>query len=191
MERVSEPDWMGEAKRHVMEALGTYTAELDRLAELRATIVGELLSLREELARIITSIDADIERFQGTKGAKRVRRRVAAARVKEPLTPQSEFTLPLLETLVQAGGSLRVSEAIRRIGEKLGGQLTPADRQSIKSGQIRWQNRAQWQRLRLLRQGYLASDSPRGVWEITENGRRLYQDLRSKSKKESEDSREG
>lgn len=163
-----------------MEALGTYTAELNRLTELRAIIVGELLSLRDELGKMVTSIDADIERLQGTKPAKHTRKRVVKG-VKEPLTRQSDFTLPILGTLIEAGGSLRVSEVIRRIGEKLGNDLTPADWQNIKSGPVRWQNRAQWQRLRLLREGYLASDSPRGVWEITEKGRKLYQDLGAKS----------
>jgi hypothetical protein len=64
--------------------------------------------------------------------------------VREPLTPQAEFTLPLLEILIESGGSLRVSEVIRRIDEKLGGQLTLADKQTIKSGPVRWQNRVMW-----------------------------------------------
>ena len=190
MERITQPDWVDEAKRHIMEALGTYTAELSRLAEMRATIVDELLSLRTDLARIITSIDADIERFHGIKPEKPIRKRVVATRLREPLTPQAEFNLPLLESLIEAGGSLRVSEVIRRIGEKLGSQLTPADRQTIKSGPVRWQNRVMWQRLRLLREGYLANDSARGVWKITENGRGLYQDLKSKSAKKSGDNQE-
>lgn len=190
MERIIEPDWVGEAKRHVMEALGVYTADLKRLTEVRARIIGELLALRADLAEVITSVDADIERFEGTKQAKRVRKRVASTRVKEPLTPQGEFTLPLLESLIEAGGSLKVSEAFRRVGEKLGEKLTSADCQRINSGQIRWQNRVQWQRLRLLREGYLANDSDRGVWEITDNGRGLYQDLKSKSEKKSEDDQE-
>ena len=190
MESMEEQDWIGEAKRHVMEVLGTYTAELNKLTEMRVKIVSELQSLRTDLARIITLIDADIERFQGTKAAKPVHRRAIASRVKEPLTPQGAFTLPLLESLIEGGGSLAVSEVIRRIGEKLGGQLTPADRQTIKSGPVRWQNRVMWQRLRLLREGYLTNDSPRGVWEITENGRRLYQDLKSQSAKKSEDNQE-
>jgi len=187
---MTKPDWLGEAKRHIMESIGTYTTELDRLTEMRERIVGELTCLSDELGKIVTSIDADVDRLQGTKPVKRIRRG-AARPVKEPLTRQSEFTLPILETLIESGGSLRVSEVIRRIGEKLGSKLTPADRQNIKSGSVRWENRVQWQRLRLLREGYLASDSARGVWEIAENGRRLYQDLRSKSGKESKDGREG
>ena len=190
MENEMEQNWVDEAKQHVMEALGAYTADLDRLTGVRARVVGQLSALREDLAKMITSIDADIERFQGTKAAKPVHRRAAATRVKEPLTPQGGFTLPLLESLIEAGGSLRVSEVIRRIGEKLSGQLTPADRQTIKSGPVRWQNRVMWQRLRLLREGYLANDSARGVWEITENGKGLCKDLKSKSAKKSEDNQE-
>jgi hypothetical protein len=61
---------------------------------MRVKIVGELQSLRTDLAKMIILIDADIERFQGKKTAKPVHERVTALRVKEPFTPQDTFTFP-------------------------------------------------------------------------------------------------
>jgi hypothetical protein len=50
--------------------------------------------------------------------------------------------------------------------------LTEVDRQQLSSGDVRWRNRAQFVRLRLVEQGDMVKDSPRGVWEISEQGQR-------------------
>lgn len=182
MERKARPNWQDDAKRRVAELLGIYGRDISQLAEIRAKAVSELAALRADLTKMIASIDADIRRLEGTKTAERVRTRVVSAGAKEPLlTPQSVFTLPLLECLVEAGGSLGVSEVLRKIGEKFGRKLTSIDWQRTKSGQIKWQNRVQWLRLRLVHEGYLTNDSPRGIWEITESGKRLYQESKSKA----------
>ena len=39
----------------------------------------------------------------------------------------------------------------------------------------RWENTAQWARQTMVYEGLLASNSPRGIWEITEKGRRFYE----------------
>jgi len=36
----------------------------------------------------------------------------------------------------------------------------------------RWRNAAQWARNAMVNEGLLASDSPRGVWEVTAAGRK-------------------
>lgn len=36
----------------------------------------------------------------------------------------------------------------------------------------RWRNAAQWARQALVEEGLLKADSPRGVWEISESGRK-------------------
>ena len=38
--------------------------------------------------------------------------------------------------------------------------------------QVRWRNTAQWARLGLRGEGFLKADSPRGIWEVSEEGRR-------------------
>lgn len=46
-------------------------------------------------------------------------------------------------------------------------------RQPLKSdpGRPRWKNTAQWARNKMVNDDLLRSNSPRGVWELTENGR--------------------
>jgi len=40
----------------------------------------------------------------------------------------------------------------------------------LKSGKIHWRNTAQWCKNTLMQEGLLKSDSPKGIWEITEKG---------------------
>jgi len=53
------------------------------------------------------------------------------------------------------------------------------DFKALPSGkEVRWQNQARWQRFALQKNGYLRDDSPSGTWEITEEGRRLYESMK-------------
>jgi len=97
-------------------------------------------------------------------------------------TPNKAFLLPILQALVQLGGSGQVGEVLDLVEEMMKDILNKYDYDSIPSNPkvVRWQNNAQWARLKLVQEGYLASDSPRGVWEITEKGQqRLENDNQS------------
>lgn len=92
---------------------------------------------------------------------------------KGSLLPEAEYVLPLLEALVELGGSAHVSKVAELVGTKLDGKLTKRDRMAIKSGDVRWKNRLQFVRIGLIKQGLMAKNSPRGIWEVTESGQRL------------------
>jgi len=107
------------------------------------------------------------------KGARR-------AKVGE-ITPRAEYTLPILETLIEMGGSGRVSDVLNRVLSKMKDTLKPKDFDKVPSGtSIRWKNRAQWVRQRLVSEDYLKRDSPRGMWEITGSGRKLFESLKER-----------
>ena len=97
------------------------------------------------------------------------------------LLPQAEYELPLLESLLELGGSGPASEVIDRVGSKLNGRLTAADRATLASGDVRWRNRVQFVRIGLVKEGLIARKSPRGTWEITSAGRERLQDWENKS----------
>ena len=89
-------------------------------------------------------------------------------------TPESAFTKPILEALVELGGSAPVSNVLDLVGPKVEKQLKDVDYQPLPSDSntLRWRNTAQWARNNLVKQGLLSNDSPRGIWEISETGRR-------------------
>lgn len=93
-------------------------------------------------------------------------------------TPQSDFTFPILEALFEMGGSGRMSEVIDRVQIKMKDKLTSKDLEKLPSGTaVRWINRVQWERQRLKMDGYLKKDSPFGIWELTDEGKKLYTKL--------------
>jgi restriction endonuclease Mrr len=52
--------------------------------------------------------------------------------------------------------------------------LKAVDYQMLPSGNdIRWHNTAQWERYTLIQEGLLKSESPRGIWEISDKGQKI------------------
>jgi hypothetical protein len=86
------------------------------------------------------------------------------------ILPESEYDQPILEALIAGGGRAAKSEVLAVVGRSLSDRFLPADREMM-GNEERWQKRAQFRRLKLVQQGLIRSDSPRGVWEITDSGR--------------------
>ncbi len=89
-------------------------------------------------------------------------------------TPESEFILPILQSLVELGGKAEMKAVLDKVYEKMKSILNTYDLQPLKSNPTskRWQNTAQWARNTMVDEGLLKSNSPRGIWEITEKGRK-------------------
>lgn len=87
------------------------------------------------------------------------------------LLPEERYEMPLLTTLMEMGGEASTRAVRDAVGELLQDELTAQDREPLASGDIRWQNRLQFVRLRLVERGFLESNSPRGIWQISSRGR--------------------
>jgi len=73
------------------------------------------------------------------------------------------------------GRSAPLADVLKAVGKQMAGVLNKHDRQRLSSGpthEIRWRNSAMWSRYKMVRAGLLKSDSPRGVWEISDKGRK-------------------
>jgi Mrr N-terminal domain len=91
----------------------------------------------------------------------------------EMFTPIQAYWKPILQTLVEIGGRSRRKRVVDTVGEKMKGILTKADYGKLpQSGYTRWRNRVAWQASNMRRDGYIRNDSTRGVWEITDAGRK-------------------
>lgn len=86
------------------------------------------------------------------------------------LLPEQAYELPILDALRRAGGKAPAREVIARAGESVEAQLTTLDQEALPTGGFRWENRVQFTRLRLKERGLIESGSPRGIWEISEQG---------------------
>lgn len=95
-------------------------------------------------------------------------------RARGEITPQSEFHRPLLEALVQLGGSATTAEATDKVGEIMKDRLKQRDFEILPSSrdQIRWRNAVAWARNDMVnKDGRMRSGSPNGIWEISDKGR--------------------
>lgn len=89
----------------------------------------------------------------------------------DPMMPkQNEIEIPLLQCLVELGGTGKPQEIYPRVTTYFT-NLTEAERtERLPSGGNKWKNRIQWVRQTLVSRGEM--DSPEyGVWEITEKGK--------------------
>jgi len=103
------------------------------------------------------------------------KRRTSGERLPRGLrTPEEAFRRPILESLMELGGQAPMSKVLDLVEQKMKSILNEYDKQPLPSDprSPRWRNTAQWCRNTLVREGLLKGDSPHGVWEITEAGRR-------------------
>jgi predicted CopG family antitoxin len=109
-------------------------------------------------------LDLDDEGDPGTHGDEPRRARSGE------LLDRREYDRRILEVLTRHGGSAPGNDVIDEVGEMVKDRLTELDKESIPSGVLRWRNRVAWRRFNLVKQGLLKSDSPRGLWELSDEG---------------------
>lgn len=87
-------------------------------------------------------------------------------------TPQTAYREPILKILLSHGGQSPRIKVLQELEKKLARQLTPFDKEAIKSGAVRWQKSAEWEvrRMRIADLIRPDGDAPRGVWALTKKG---------------------
>jgi hypothetical protein len=95
------------------------------------------------------------------------------------LLAEDVYEIPILQVLAEHDGRAGKNEVLDALESRLGDRLTELDRTPITSGEVRWRNRAQFVRLRLVERGELKRDSPRGIWELSDAGDTRLRELNS------------
>lgn len=155
------------------EAFGWHDHERAREALERVTDLAgfreRVAALREEWAGFAAAAAEVQEQGSRETGQPRLGRLGRGLRTRE-----ETYCRPIPQALVDLGGSARMEEVLRRIEPLLTGILNNFDHEPLASEPEvpRWRNSAQWARHAMVRGGLLKPDSRRGVWEITEDGRR-------------------
>lgn len=94
---------------------------------------------------------------------------------KGTITPNKDYYAPLLQALVNLGGSAKTQDAIDEVGRLMKGNLKQKDFELLKSEPqvMRWRNKVMWARNDLVKKfGHMKEDSPHGTWEISAVGRK-------------------
>lgn len=128
-------------------------------------------SLRNEWSEAFAAQEDVEEEDETTKAARR-----DLGRLQRGLrTPESEFYTPILKALAELNGSASMSDVLDLVGKEMKSSLKPVDFDPLASepDTPRWRNTAQWARYSMVQDSLLKDDSKRGVWEISEQGRRF------------------
>ena len=144
--------------KEALEQAATITAFRDRVAGLR----DEWLATFEE--------QGAEEEDEETRAQRR-----NLGRLKRGLrTTEKEFRRPLLRALVKLGGSAEIGAVLDGLKRSMKDILADVDYEPLASdpNMLRWRNTAQWTRHILVKQGLMKGDSKRGIWEISERGRK-------------------
>lgn len=158
------------------EVFGELQNLAEPLVDTPNSVLRRILSLRPASdPLVVVGSEAEEQRQQGQTQQPREQRKLRATKrkraAKGTILSEDAYEIPLLEVLAEGGGRVPTREAIEALGRKLDGRLQPKDREELSSGKVRWHNRAQFVRLRLVEAGDLIDDSPRGIWEISDQGR--------------------
>jgi len=161
-----------------VKTLAEYAEQLKDLREKVKALQGEWQTILRILSeKILTQVQ--IEQVKPTQ----VRKKKVKGRLKKGLkTPKEQFIIPILESIIELGGRAKVKDVVERVYDKMKGILNEHDYKPLpsKPKEKRWENTAQWARLDMVEKGLLAKDSPPGIWEITEKGRKYYYEEKKK-----------
>ena len=159
-----------EAARAALEYAGQVTAFRERVDTLRR----EWADLR--------SSEPETERAEEGKAAAPSLPRRDLGRLRRGVrTREDRFFRPILETVAELGGSASVQAVLDGVGRRMAAVLRDVDHEPLASDpeMPRWRNTARWARNSMVRAGLLRDSSRRGVWEITDEGRRAMSEGRA------------
>ena len=135
-----------------------------------------LLAFQKKVEELVSEWDV-LENLRDTASPEVqeiVSKRFFGKRKKGEVTPHAAYCRPILEALVEMGGSGKTRTVLDRVGEIMKDTLKPVDHEPLKSDgkSIRWRNTAQWARHKMVSESGRMKKSKNGIWEISDKGRK-------------------
>jgi hypothetical protein len=115
-----------------------------------------------------------IRRLLESQGVLKARPKASAAASAGGLTPQSVYESYLLHLLLkESAGKGHKRDVTHAVVKRMmkDGYIGPADQELVSTGETKAENTITWARNALKSRGYLSRISPRGIWELTPEGR--------------------
>lgn len=149
-----------ESAREILERAGQTTAFRDKVAALRKEW--------QALSTVVTNKESEELINVERRNMGRLQRGLR--------TPEGAYYQPILRALTEFGGSAKINDVLKRVEEIIRSALKRVDYEPLASdpGNPRWRNTAQWARNSMVQEGLLKSNSPRGIWEISEKGSEFF-----------------
>ena len=157
-------------QRKAIPLVDTPNDVLRRLLELEPDTEHALAAgLVDPLPHLSMQPRRRVSRASGPDGSQQVGKSRRAA---GELLPLEAYGPHILRALVENGGELRSRDVPDAIAPLLNRHLYPADKQQGADGVPTWRGRVGWAGSLCRKDGHLDTDAPRGIWRITEEGRK-------------------
>jgi hypothetical protein len=93
-------------------------------------------------------------------------------------TPEEQFVIPILEAIIELWGKAEMRDVLELVHSKMKSILNSYDYESTPSNpkEKQWKNTARWARRIMANEGLLTKGPTWGIWEITEKGRKFYEE---------------
>ena len=141
------------------ERLQADVLDRDEVSVVLAFLKDELEKISDRVRRL-----ENMQRSAQTASMRSVR---AGTRTnKGSYVSQDTLRRTLIESLKTLGGSARKREVEDEMERRLRSVLTNADYEPVGEGIPRWRKSAEWMRYRLVQEGIMKANSPRGIWEL-------------------------
>lgn len=94
------------------------------------------------------------------------------------LTPRNTLIRAIVQVMEEIGKSGHKREIHIRLEDVLADVLNSEDYKIDSSGQVTWHHQADWARMYMVQVGILKNDSPRGIWELSMDYKKLMDGLK-------------
>ena len=156
------------ANRAVTNALSTEdhgkAGRLLQRSQVLTAFRDKVAGLRKEWRKLAVSVDPDEEEQVNTPPD---RGRLPPGRAR----PLREFVEPTLRVLQKMGGSGEADAVVERVERIMQPVLRDVDYEALSDGMPRWKKNVHWARWKMVQDGLMRRGSPRGLWEISKEGR--------------------
>jgi restriction system protein len=141
-------------------------------AQKMTSYLGEIERVEADVAALLPGESPEVRSVGDQSGASNNKQH--SGRLAKGLrTPDSVYIPLLLAALAEMGGRGTIQQVTDRVGERMRDDLNEYDLQTLPSDPdtLRWRNAVAWVRQTLIEQGLMRKDSPRGIWELSDEGR--------------------
>lgn len=158
-----------------LEAGGVSVPE--SLRALKMDLVADL-SAREDAEKMLSCLEFglnecldEIRRILGKTPAKKEKKPKSNRKSGKKTTSRAVLREHIIKSLHVLGGSAHITDVLDQMGKDLEGKLLPGDLEKRKTGDVVWRNNSCWERFRMVTDGILKANSPKGIWELSEGHR--------------------
>lgn len=168
-ETIAQTELVGKKKKEKEE-----TKKTKKLIKETIDEINESVEIAEEKENIVIESPETMVKVEKKLNGKRLPS--PGKLVKGLKTPDRAFVFPVIDALMEFGGTAPRMQVVERVYEKMKHLLNDYDLSPMPYNKYvpRWKDTLHWVRLNLVARGILEKGTEKGIWSLTEYGKAYY-----------------